>query len=247
MHAPYGAYRGWIRGAIRAVAEPWLMRHWGMRDMARFSEVLGQPIKKAIVPAASAQDQRDAYAAALSQLGTESTIMVSRGNDAGNSYDFELVEAKSTAWETFPGLVDRCDMDIVLALMFQNLTTEVSGGSFAATTSHMDIRQGGIQYDNEAWRYTIYTQLARPFAWLNFGDPTLAPMTDWDVTPREEFQHNADQFQKFGTAVEVLRRGGVEFLNTDDLRKFARERFGLAGIPDMMIVPPVSGGMGGGK
>ena len=34
--APYGSYRGWMRGAIRPCVEPWMLRHVGFRDMARF-------------------------------------------------------------------------------------------------------------------------------------------------------------------------------------------------------------------
>jgi phage gp29-like protein len=246
LHAPYGAYRGWIRGAVRPVAEPWLMRHWALRDWARFSEVHGQPIKKGICPASADEQQRDAFSAALSQLATETTLLVSQGNDGVNSYDFELVEAKDTAWESFPGLRDHCDMAIVLALLFQNLTTEVKGGSFAATTAHMDIRSSGIQYDNDAWRWTIHSQLARPFAFLNFGDARLAPWTDWDVTPKEDFTHNAEQFAKFATAVEMLRRGGVEFTDSGAVQKFATERFGLRDLPDFIFTTPVAASGGGG-
>lgn len=246
LHAPFGEYRGWLRGAIRAVAEPWLIRHWAIRDWARFSEVHGMPIKKGVCPASADEIQRDAYAKALAQLATETTLLVSQGNDGINSYDLELVEAKDTAWESFPGLRDHCDMAITLAILFQNLTTEVKGGSFAATTAHMDIRQGGIQYEAAGWSHTVREQLARPFALFNFGDESLAPYTSWDVTPRDEFQHNADQFQKFGTAVEVLRRGGIQFTDTEAVRRFAAERFGLRDMPDFMITEPVASGGGGG-
>jgi phage gp29-like protein len=247
LHAPYGEYRGWIRGAVRAVAEPWLIRHFAIRDWARFSEVHGMPIRKAIVPAASDQPSRDTFAAQLSTLGQETTIMVQTGVDgAGQDYDLELIEARDTAWESFPGLRDHCDMAIVLAIQMQNLTTEVQGGSFAAVKSHMDVRQGGTEFDNAGWKNTIYNQIARPFAYLNFGDADLAPWTDWDVTPKEDFVHNADQFSKFGTAIEVLRRGGVEFVDQEDVRKFAAEKFGLKGLPAFKITEPVASGAGGG-
>jgi hypothetical protein len=244
VHFPFGEYRGWIRGAVRAVSEPWLLRHQSFRDHGRFNEVHGLPIKKAIVPAACAQDQRDAYASALANLGRETTIMVSRGVDGNNGYDLELVEPTDDAWQSFTGLVDRCDMDIVLALMFQNLTTEVTGGAFAATKSHMDVRDQSVAYDNLAWAWTIYQQIARPFAWLNFGDADLAPMTAWDVTPRAELTANAEQFNKFGTAIEVLRRGGIEFDDPEEVRKFAAHTFGLKGLPKFKIVEPVGPGAG---
>lgn len=246
LHAPYGQYRGWIRGANRAVSEPWLMRHWGMRDFARWSEKHGIPITKALAPAASDEVQRDAFERALAQLGTESTILLPRGVDEQFSYDIDFAEPQSESWEGFPGLVDRCDMDIVLSIMFQNLTTEVKGGSFAATSAHMDIREGGIQFDNESWCHTIGEQIARPFAFFNFGDADLAPKTRWDVPKLSEHSAAADQFSKFGTAIEVLARGGIEFLDSDEVQKFAAERFGLKGLPRFIIGKPPSSSMGGG-
>ena len=247
LHAPYGEYRGWIRGAVRAVAEPWLIRHWALRDWARFSEVHGLPIKKAIVPASAAEDQRDAYSQALSQLATESTVMVSRGNDGNNSYDLELLEATDTAWESFPGLRDHCDMAIVLAIKYQNLTTEIrSGGSLAASRTHENVDDNTFQYENMAWALTIGQQVARPFAWLNFGDPDLAPYTDWDVTPRAVYEHNAKQFQEFGKAIQGLAAGGIKFNDTEELRRFVRVKFGLDGLPDFTIGDPPSSASGGG-
>jgi phage gp29-like protein len=246
LHAPYGEYRGWIRGAIRAVAEPWLIRHFAIRDWARYSEIHGIPIRVGGVPAASSEPDRDQFQAALATLGNESTIMLPMGVDGEHSdFTLSLVEAKDHAWESFPGLRDHCDMAIVLALLFQNLTTEIKGGSFAAATAHMDIRQGGIEQDNQAWRLTIHNQVARAFAYLNFGDADLAPWTDWDVSPREEYTHNAEQFSKVGTAVEVLRRGGVQFKDEGALRKWIGERFGLKDLPEIEFKEPVGPGAGG--
>jgi phage gp29-like protein len=243
LHAPYGEYRAWTYGALRAVAEPWMLRHFALRDWGRYSEVHGLPIRKAIVPAASAQDQRDRYQQSVSALGSDTSIMIPRGVDgSGQDYDLELLEARDRAWESFPGLRDHCDMAIVLAILFQNLTTEVHGGSLAATSAHMDVRQSGAQGDNEAWAWTLREQIARPFAYLNFGDARLAPRTRYDVAAKEDYEHNAKQMLQFGTAIEVLRRGGVEFIDTEALRKFAAENFGLRGLPDFKITTPVSGG-----
>lgn len=244
LHAPFGEYRGWIRGAIRAVAEPWMLRHFALRDMARFSEIHGLPTRVGKVPAVSAADERAAFEASIANLGSDTSMILPQGVDGqqGSGYEYGLVEATDTAWEAFPGMMDRCDMAIVLALLFQNLTTEVKGGSFAATSAHMDIRQSGLQGDDAAWRDTIYNQIARPFAWINFGDADLAPWTWRDVEPRADLEGNAKQFQQFGTAIEVLARGGLKFKDVEELRKFASEKFGLNGLPDFEIGDPVAGG-----
>ena len=154
LHAPHGEYRGWIFGAIRPLTEQWLYRHFGARDMARFSEVHGLPTRKGKVPANSDPVERSKFEGSLSQLGSDSAIIVPQGVDGVNSYDYELVEASDTAWESFPGLIDRADMDIVLAILMVNLTTEVTGGAFAATKAHMDKERGGTEFDNQAWKNT---------------------------------------------------------------------------------------------
>src|SRR5260221_2715426 len=242
-------YRSWIYGAIRGVTEPWMLRHFAARDIARFSEVHGLPTRKGIVPAVCDPVERSAFEEALGRVGSDTAMIVPRGVDGQNNdgYDYELVEARDTAWESFPGLIDRCDMAIILALLFQNLTTEVKGGSFAAASAHMDIRQSGLQGDDAEWSDAILNQLARPFAWLNFGDASLAPFTCRDVEARDDTEHRAKQFMQFGSAVEGLARGGVEFLDTEELRRFAAKNFGLDQVPDFTIGdPPTSGGgMGG--
>jgi phage gp29-like protein len=150
------------------------------------------------------------------------------------------------SWESFPALIGNCDMSIVLALLFQNLTTEVHGGSLAATDAHMDVRDSGLQDDNAAWRNTLHMQVARPFAYFNFGDADLAPWTEWDVASRAQYAENAKQFQAFGTAVEVMARGGIKFAFVEELRKFAADRFGLDKLPDFTIGDPPAGKGGGG-
>lgn len=248
-YAPYGSYRGWIRGAMRPCAEPWMLRHYGFRDMARFGEVHGNPTRVGYVPMVGDPVEREAFAKALASLGADSAMMVPRGVDIndGSGYDYRLVEAASSAWEVHPAQIDRCDMAIVLALLMVNLTTQVDGGSYGAAKVHMDVRSEGSQLDNATWKRTIYSQIARPFAYLNFGDADLAPWTWWDVKGRNEYSDNSKQLQAVGTAIEMLRRGGVEFRDEIQVRHWISENFGLVDFPDFKFVAPVTGRGGAGS
>jgi phage gp29-like protein len=211
LHAPWGDYRPWVFGAMRAVAEPWLGRHYAYRDWMRFSEVHGIPIKKASCPVSATQDQRNAFMQALAVLPSETTVLLGKGLEGqGSDYDLELLEAKDTSWESFPGLIDRSDMSIILALMFQNLTTEVTGGSFKATESHMDVREDAVQRDDKAWQKTIREQVARPFAFLNYGDPDLAPKTRFDVQSTSTHNTNARLAALVAQMIQYLRTSGVK-------------------------------------
>lgn len=237
-HSRFGLERCWIRGAIRAVAEPFLGRHWARRDLLRWSERHGLAIALAETPMAADPVERSQFVQQIANLGSDATVLIGKGVDEHNSYGLSLLEANAMGWEGFIGAIDNCDMAIVLALLFQNLTTEVKGGSFAATSAHMDIRDSGIQDDNAAWKSTLHGQVARPFAQFNFGDPDLAPWTEWDVASRSQYAANATAFRDFGTAVEVFARGGLKFKNEEQVRAFASKRFGLDELPDFLITEP---------
>jgi len=242
-YAPFGSYRGWVRGALRPVVEPWMLRHFGFRDMARFGEVHGSPTRKGYVPMQGDPMERQRFEVALARLGANTAMIVPRGIDSTDQsgYDYELVEASSTAWEVHPSQIDRCDMAIVLALFMVN-TQVVEGGSYGAVKANLQQRSEATRLDNQGWARTLYKDIARPFAYLNFGDANLAPFTEWDVTSREEYEGNAKQFQAFGTGVEVLRRGGVQFADEEEVRRWAAEKFGLSGMPRFTFKDPVAGG-----
>jgi Protein of unknown function (DUF935) len=248
-HAPHGSYRGWIRGAIRPVCEPWMLRHFGFRDMARFGEVHGNPTRVGYVPAVADPVERSNFETSLSNLGADAAMIVPRGVDGqeNNGYGYELVEAQSKAWQVHPTQIDRCDMAIVLAILMQNLTTEVDGGSYGAAKVHMDVRQGGTQFDNQSWKHTIYTQIARPFAFLNFGDADLAPWTSWDVVGSDEYEHNADQWDKAATGMNQFAQAGMRFTDADEVREWMSSTMGLKKFPKFTLTEPkVAGGAFGG-
>jgi hypothetical protein len=246
-HAPYGSYRGWIRGAIRPVVEPWMLRHFGFRDMARFGEVHGNPTRVGKVPIVGDPQQRLDFENALANLGADAAMIVPTGvAEDGTGYDYELVEAEGSAWQVHPAQIDRCDMAIVLALLMINLDTSVDGGSAWGAKSKMDVRSEGAQLDNQSWKRTLYMQLARPFAYLNYGDANLAPWTWYDVVGREEYANNAKQFSEFGRGLMSMSTAGIKFKDPDALRLYATERFGLSGLPEFTISDPAPKAAGGG-
>lgn len=213
LHSRFGydGYRSWIRGALRAVVEPWMLRHFAFRDMARFSEVHGIPTRVGYTPAAADPGERSQFEQQLGKLGSETTLLIPRGIDKDMGYGYELVEATDAAWESFGGLIDRCDMAIVLAIKFQNLTTEITAsGSYAAASQHGKGEVAQTVADNAAWANTIYTQLTRPFAAFNYGDPDLAPYMDWDVRDADDEKEAALKAMQFGQALNMMRLGGVK-------------------------------------
>ena len=241
-HLPFGSYRAWVRGAVSAVAQPWIIRNFAIRDWAGFSEIHGFPQRIGEVPAAADPAQRAAYEASLSAMGSNTAMIIPMGVDGeAIGYGYRLVEATATAWESFPGLRDGCDLDIILAIKFQNLTTEItSGGSYAAAKEHGKGDVAQVAADNRAWMRTLKHDFARPFAYLNFGDADLAPTTRWDVPdpPRDDYAANADAFSKFAASMQALGTSGLRFKDPNDVRRFAKRSMGIRDLPEFSIASP---------
>ena len=236
LHTPYGQYRGWMRGALRAVSQWWLARNYALRDWARYCERHGFPLLLADTPFGADPNDIAAYQTALGSLGQESVLQVPGSVDLAKygKYDLRYLEPKDQNWQAFKAIIEQCNEEITLALLGQNLTSQVKEGSFAAARVHADVRQAILEADARALARTLYVQVMRPYAALNFGDPDLAPRVEWDVRPAEDLKTKAETFQSFAQALNLLRQAGLAPKEPED---FAR-RFGLAGLA-LREVPPV--------
>lgn len=197
---PEGEYRAWIQGAVRSIAIPWLGRQYAFRDWMRFNEVYGVPIRKASVPAQTSEDDKYKFFADIRDAGSAMVVTCPTGVD-GQKYDIELVEATATGWETFRNATEDADKRITLALLGQNLTTEVSGGSFAAAKVHGQVRQDYLEADERGLVAGFRRQVLRAWAAFNYGDPDLAPVLRFDVEPPDDGKLKADTLVSLSTAL----------------------------------------------
>jgi hypothetical protein len=242
LHAPHGAYRGWMRGSVWSIAPWWLSRNYALRDWSRYSERHGMPMILAMTPAASDPAQSSQFKQAMSTLGQDTVVQLPQGVEPQYSYGLELLEATDQGWQGFHQLIEQCNTEITLAIMGQNLTTEVKEGSFAAARVHADVRQTLLEADARALERTIREQIAKPFAMVNWGRPEIAPVTKWNLDPYEDSHTMAQTFQAFATAYAAMRKSGKEIQNIEKLA----EDFGLRlHLGDITDVPPISGGLGG--
>jgi len=235
---PEGEYRAWIQGAVRSIAIPWLGRQYAFRDWMRFNEVYGVPIRKASVPAQTSEDDKYKFFADIRDAGSAMVVTCPTGVD-GQKYDIELVEATATGWETFRNATEDADKRITLALLGQNLTTEVSGGSFAAAKVHGQVRQDYLEADERGLVAGFRRQVLRAWAAFNYGDPDLAPVLRFDVEPPEDAKANADTLVSLSTALlnlatvapEVDRRALLASYNLP-LHEPGEE------LPPVVVAPP---------
>jgi phage gp29-like protein len=215
LYTPYGYDRAWMKGDVRSLFVPWLVRQWGIRDWARYSEVHGMPIKKAVIPAGAQDDDRQRYLREVANLGSEPLIVTPRIQNTGETgdyarYDLELLEATGRTDESFDKLLNMASTCISITMLGQNLTSEVKGGSFAATMGHMQIRNDILQSDAQALGECLRTQVLGPFCEFNFGDRGLAPRPTWKTKPPEDKVQKGLAMKNLGDGILSLKSIGAK-------------------------------------
>jgi phage gp29-like protein len=233
LYTPYGAQRGWMKALVRRLAVSWLIRQWALRDWARNSEVLGIPIRKALVPMEAQPEDKDRFVAEVASLANETTIKVEQSSiDQGPKYDVELVEAAQSEGITFDKLLQRVDTNIAVTINGQNLTTEVKGGSYAAAQVHENVRSDVLAFDGKTLHACVHEQVMAPWAELNLGARDRAPRACWNTKPPEDEAKKATALGAVGTAITNLGQAGVPV----DGRRLA-ERFN---VPMREDLPPAA-------
>lgn len=203
---PFGYQYAWLRGMIRALAQKFVMRQWTYRDFARFCEIHGLSLVKAIVPGEGGDEKVDEkFLMDVANRGNEPTIMVPQGVD-GNKYDVQYVEAQARTWESFKDFKDILDTDIAVLMLGQNLTTESAGGGLGdgGAKTHNLVRLDKTREDASLVE-AIRHQVLMPFARFNFGDDSLAPRPIYRVGPPEDEVEKATVLKAVGDGIASLK------------------------------------------
>lgn len=210
LFTPYGFERAWMSALIRSLYIPWLVRQFGLRDWARWSEVYGNTIKKAYIPVAAEKDDKEKFVDQISRLATESTVVMPRtagGKDDG--FDLELMEATSTGYDGFDRLLNKAEAAIAVRILGQNLSTEVKGGSFAAAAVHGSVRHDILAGDALGLSECLGEQALKPWAQINHGNADLAPSLSWNTDPPEDMKSSGEALSALGTAMKTLTDSGM--------------------------------------
>lgn len=176
--------RPWMSGAIRKVAFPFLTKQYAYADWRNNSVIYGNPIRK-LTTTMEAAGQIDVFSFVrdlAERIRKGAPVVLPTG------FDLNQMEATQHSPEMFKLLIDKCDTDIAISILGQNLTTEVQSGSYSAANIHKDIMLQYIQADISLLNKIVYEQLVKEFYEFNFGDNVQIPRPHWNATPPEDIE-----------------------------------------------------------
>lgn len=203
--APYGLYRPWASGLWRGLSRWWLLKSFAQDDAGRRSEKSGTTIvtdNASGIGATEARALRKEIAEDIAAAARDAVIVLPAGFDAG------LLESKDTIQQNQGVIVDMANTAIAIAVLGQNLTTEVKGGSFAAAQVHNKVEIQRIRTDGEIASTTIHDQALEWWAEFNFGSRDLAPWPTWRTDPPTDQKAKAEVVMALANALVALSKVG---------------------------------------
>ena len=210
IYTPYGYQYGWLDGLIRPLADKYLMRGWDYRDWARYNERHGMPIIKGKYPADSDATLKSKFQNDLSNIASDAVIGLPQLPKDKGSFDVEYEEAEAKTHETFQLFKKELDVDIAVAVLGQNLTTEggTDGGSRALGQIQNLIRIDKALEDARIAN-VLRDQVLTHWAFYNFGTPDLAPRPSFAVEPPEDEGKEGAALKAIGDGIQSLKLAGA--------------------------------------
>lgn len=218
----------YMGGLIRVLPQLVAHRQGNIIDWGRHGKIWGNPpkvIESMNVPATKTQDFKK-LAEAMAELVGDSTITLPNGAS------IKLLELSRDAYRVFqafgPDFLDDC---IAICVLGQNLTTRVTGGSFAAAQAHQFVRLDYMKGDAESLGSTAHRQIVYPYYCYkhDIWDFNQVPQPKWDAEPppdkktvSEAAKSMGDAYLALATGIQALRKEGI-FVD----REIVCEEFGI--------------------
>jgi phage gp29-like protein len=205
LYTPYGDSRPWAFGAWRAIALWQLLKQYAIEDWGYYSEknAGGLDVAESSSEVHLTKEARKELAADLFAMKANSALVMPAG------LTFKKVESTANTWQTFQAQKDAADMGMSVALLGQNLSTEVSGPVSTGATLHGRVLQVFIDADAETLSTCIHDQALIWWAEFNFGNRNLAPWPLWDTKPPEDQKQRADVLNVLASAINTLQNANA--------------------------------------
>lgn len=215
LHAPYGP-RSFMRGAVRALGLPALMRTFTERDWARHIEKFGLGILGVKEPSDASDDVEGVGVAGFYEqfqnLGSEAVLRMPQSATPGIGWDVRWLEATATNPELFRAHLARLDSDVSMVLLGRDSETVDKSLGGDGEAARAQVRVEYLQSDAEPLTTFLRDQIWKPWGRHLIADwaDELAPWGRWNTRPQADLARRATTLSTFGDALSKLTGQGVD-------------------------------------
>lgn len=154
---------------------PVTFKKGGMKFWVMFTEKYGMPFLIGKHPRGTSKEETDKLADMLEAMIQDAIAVI----PDDSSVEIQEAGGKAASADIYNRLLDFCNAEVSKAILGQNLTTEVSGGSYAATQAHMEVRKDIVDSDKKLVE-KAFNQLIMWITELNFGSSQPPVFSMWE-------------------------------------------------------------------
>lgn len=236
VHSPMGGRSSypWRRGAIRSRMFASLSKRWGHRFWLGLLERWGQPQVFANIVNDESPAIRDEVLSALEDLAEDWSAVFPEGVRP------ETIEMSGQVTSDLHAkFVEMQNTEDAIAILGQNLTTEVQSGSFAAAEAHRAVAQGILAADLEELSETLTQQVAEPIVRHNWPG---APVPRIKLVPHRAYRWTLEDVKEGLCTEDEYREDAGKAAKADGTGKEYRRPLSQvpAGFPVLGLPAPSS-------
>jgi len=177
----------------------WFKKH-GIKFWLIFLDKFSMPTPIGKYPAGSTKEQKNTLLEALQAIRTETGVTVPE------NMAIDLLEAARSGSVSYEDMCDYMDRQTSKAVLGQTLTTEVQGGSYAASQTHNEVRQEIKEADAGMVAELVNATLVRWLVDFNFAGalyPVFRYRTEKEQTLKELAERDKILVTEVGVQVDA--------------------------------------------
>jgi len=168
--------RGFESGLIRPLVWDWFNKQLAISNLTNWSDKSAGPIMKLKVPSDSDPAANKAFSKSLKTVQSYGVIALPQVSKDGPNYDVEYLETEAnTSYTAYENNIDKTDSNYAITILSNNLSTEVTSGSLAATSTHRDKELMLAKSDKQYIQAILQDQLLSSYGYVN--TPTIDQAT----------------------------------------------------------------------
>lgn len=202
-----GEFRPWADGLWRGLSPWWMLKRYAIQDWGVHSEKSSKLVLKSDSEVTS--EQRKQLSRYIYDAAKDATIVLPVG------FSMELIELTSNTREIYDAQINAANEAFAIAILGQNLSTKVDGGSLAAAKEHADKENKKVRAVAQMLAKGLQQQSLSWWAEYNFGDRALAPYPKWHTEPDEDLAAKAATLKTAGDALVAFNTAGYEMSPED--------------------------------
>ena len=220
LFTPYGKDRPWASGLWYSIALLAVAKSYATQDWAKASEKAAMWVfestavdRDGLPSITTTKEQRQQLVDALDARGSDASVALPAG------WQLKLLQS-ADAYHIYLDQINMIDTAISVLIRGGNLTTQVTGGSLAATQAQAETGDGAkVRKDSATLGTFLREQSINWWAEWNFGPGSLAPWPKWEKkSPKTVDPNTATAISSYTSAgfdvdVDLLRdEYGLDFL-----------------------------------